>query len=81
MILRKSISQVVIHIKKSKKDKKIIMSKPIAKITITPNCCRLHGIEGAFDEACKLLKKSYNLFAGSDFNKDKIWCIELHIKK
>ena len=57
------------------------MSKPIAKITITPNCCRLHGIEGAFDEACKLLKKSYNLFADSPNQKDATWCIELHLKK
>jgi len=57
------------------------MSKPIANITITPNCRRLHGIEGAFDEACKLLKKSYNLFADSPNQKDATWCIELHLKK
>ncbi len=56
------------------------MSKPIGKISITPNCRKVHGIEGAFDEACKLLKDTYNLFADSYKNKDKTWIIELHLK-
>ena len=57
------------------------MRKPLARITIKKECREIHGIEGAFDEACKLLKKSYNLFADSPNQKDATWCIELHLKK
>jgi len=53
------------------------MANTIAKVTIKKECREVHGIEGAFDEACKKLKQTYNLFAKSEANKDRTWVIEL----
>ena len=53
--------------------------RPIAKVSITKNCRENRGIEGAFDEACKVMKKNYFMLAEAEVNKDRIWSIELKI--
>ncbi len=56
-------------------------NKPIARVLIKKECRENHGIEGAFDEACKVMKKNYLMFAKPPVNKNKTWTIELNISK
>ena len=61
-------------------------NKPLARVLITRNCRETHGVEGAFDEACKRLKESYLLFAPQPINnvaigKNRTWAIELNTSK
>lgn len=54
---------------------------PVARVLIKKECRETHGVEGAFDEACKKLKENYLLFAAPPVHKDVTWTIELNTSK
>ena len=56
------------------------MSK-IGQVEIKPKCRDVHGTLGAFDEAVKLLKQNYGMFANSEKLQDATYIIELKIKQ
>lgn len=56
-------------------------NKSIARVLISANCRKTHGIDGAFDEACKRLKENYLLFANATTNKNRTWTVELNTSK
>lgn len=51
----------------------------IGKVEIRPNCRKVHGIDGAFEEAVKMLKKNYKLFTGTE--DKKTYVLQLVIKQ
>ena len=57
------------------------MRKPLARVTIKKECREIHGIEGAFDKAYKEMKRYYLIFANSQGAENRVWELELHIKK
>lgn len=58
------------------------MSKiKVGEIIIAKNCRKVHGVSGAFDEACKRLKKRYSEALGYPVNKEADFRIIMNVER
>jgi len=55
------------------------MKHPLARVSIKKECREIHGVEKAFDEACKEMKRYYLLFAESKGLKNRVFELELKL--
>ena len=50
----------------------------LAQVRITKECREVHGIDGAFEEACERIKDYYMIYVESEIHQDKTFRIELY---
>ena len=57
------------------------MELRVAKVTIKKNCRKVHGVEGAIDEAFRITKEKYLNAMSFDINKDESFVLELIVNR